>query len=105
MAFTLMWVLMIAIPNLLLAVGGLLLWRRHHTVATLLIGAGFTAVLLALVTSLFESIEYSSLSRAHPDASFIMPHAHVLTQAIHWAGLVGLWTAAIGLLWHAARVR
>jgi hypothetical protein len=95
----------IAIPNLLLAVGGLLLWRRHHSVATLLIAVGFTAVLLALGTSLFESIEYSSLSRAHPDASFIMPHPHVLTQVIHWAGLIGLWTAAVGLLWHAARDR
>jgi hypothetical protein len=40
MAFTLVWVLVIAIPNLLLAVGGWLLWRRHHSAATLLIGAG-----------------------------------------------------------------
>jgi hypothetical protein len=105
MAFTLMWVLVIAIPNLLLAVGGFLLWRRHRSVATLLIGVGFTAALLALAISLFESIEYTSFSRSHSDASFIIPHPHLLTVAIHWAGLVGLWTAAVGMLWHAVRDR
>lgn len=102
MPITIIWVLVLGVPNFLLAMGGWLLWRRHRSTAALLVVVGFTAVLIALLTSLFESIEYSAFYRAHPDASFIARY-HSLTQIAHWIGLLGLWAAAIGLLWHTAR--
>jgi LPXTG-motif cell wall-anchored protein len=96
------WALVLGVPNILLAIGGWLLWRRHRSTATLLVVVGFTAILIALMTSLFESVEYSALYRAHADASLTARY-HSLTQTAHWIGLLGLWAAAIGLLWHTAR--
>ena len=103
MPFLLSWTLVLAIPTLLLAIAGVLLWRRRHSAATLLTGAGFTVALLGLLSSLVESIEARSILRGQPNTWFWEPHFHALMQVMHWAGLLGFWAAAVGLLLHAAR--
>jgi hypothetical protein len=103
--FTLMWSFVLAVPYLLLAVGGLILWKRRRSAATLLVVAGFTAMLIAMATSLVESAEYSTLVRAQPGGTFVVTHYHALRQVIHWAGLVGMWAASIGFVWHAMQQR
>jgi len=100
--FPLIWSLILVIPYLLLAVGGVLLWKRSHSVATMMVVLGFAAVLIAMVTSLFESIEYSALE---PQGALVIAHHRAVTQVIHWAGLAGLWAASIGLVWHATHQR
>ena len=95
-------VFVLVAPYLLLAAGGYLLWRRRHSMATMMVVLGFAAVLMAIVTSLFESIEYSALE---PQGGLVIAHHRALTQAIHWAGLCGLWAASMGLVWHATHQR
>jgi hypothetical protein len=91
--FTLFRASLLAAPYLLLALAGVLLWSRHHSVATVMVSLGFLAFLVARVTSLFESVEYRALVRANPN-SFVIPHYHTL-------GFLGLWVASIGLVWYA----
>jgi MYXO-CTERM domain-containing protein len=101
--FTLTWSLVFTLPFLLLAVAGFLLWRRRRSLATMLVLIGFAAMLLATATSLVESVEYSALVRAQPHGTFVVPHYHALWSVIHWAGLVGMWAASVGLVWHATQ--
>ena len=100
-----MWALILAIPYAVLALAGVLLWKRQPSVATALVALGFAAVLLSEVVGLVESFEYTSIVRAHPDASFVVAHYHTAPRVIHFAGILGLWGAAIGLTWHVVRRR
>jgi len=102
MLFTRAWYFVLLFPYVLLAVGGFLLWKRRHSVATTMVGLGFAAMLLTMATSIFQSIEYNTLD---PQGALIISHLRTLTQAIHWAGLTGLWAASIGLIWHATQQR
>lgn len=91
----------LALPVAALAVGGVLLWRRLRSVATLLVALGFAAALLGQVVDLIASFELSSMMRAHPDSTFFIVYHHGFPLLAHYAGLVGLWAAAAGLTWHA----
>ena len=94
--------LALALPVTALAVGGALLWRRLRSLATLLVALGFTATLLGQVVELLTSIELSSMMRTYPDSTFFIAYHHGFPVLAHYVGLVGLWTAAAGLIWHAA---
>ena len=102
MLFTRAWYFVLLFPYVLLAVGGFLLWKRRHSVATTMVGLGFAAVLLTMATTFFASVEYNSLD---PQGAFIIAHLHTLTRTLHWVGLTGLWAASIGLIWHANQKR
>ena len=84
--------------------------RRRTTVeASALVATALVALdpraLLSEVVGLVESFEYTSIVRAHPDASFVVAHYHTAPRVIHFAGILGLWGAAIGLTWHVIRRR
>ena len=47
MPMTLLGPVVLLTPMLLFALGGILLWRRHHSVPTMLIAVGFIATFVA----------------------------------------------------------
>ena len=105
MPLAVMWALILAIPYAFFALAGLLLWKRHHSGATTLVALGFAAVLLSEVAGLVLSFEYSSIVRAHADASFVIAHYHAAPRMIYFAGILGLWAASLGLIWHIVQRR
>jgi hypothetical protein len=94
------WILVV--PYAVLMVAGVLLWRRTHSVATLLVAGGFAAAALGQIAGLFVSLRVDAIMRAHRDETFYLVQHHAVPQHV---ALVGLWAAAIGLLWHASRGR
>ncbi len=44
-------------------------------------------------------------ARTHQDASVVLAHSHIIPLLTHYATLLGLWTAAVGMVWHAAASR
>ena len=89
MPTTLLGPVVLVTPGLLMALGGILLWRRHHSVPTMLIAGGFTAALVVHIAGFFHTIE-------------AMP---MLRTVLRLSALLGLWVAAVGLFWHGARGR
>jgi len=94
-------VLLFGLPVAALAVGAVLLWRRVHSAATLLIALGFAAAFLGQVADLLGAYEVSSVMRTHPDATYFVAYHHSFPLLAHYVGLLGLWAAAAGLIWHA----
>jgi len=74
------------VPYGLFALAAGLLWRRRRTFATLLMALGFVATLVGEV------------------AGFHVHH-HISPLLTHYATLVGLWAAAVAMVWHAAASR
>jgi hypothetical protein len=70
-------------PYVLFAIAGAFLWTLRRTLATLLIALGFAATLVGQV------------------AGILAQHHHVFPILTHYATLVGLWLAAVGMIWHA----
>ena len=99
------WVSIVAVPYAIFAVIGAVLWKYSRSVATVMVAGGSAAVLLVQVVALLRSFEISAAVRAHQDASYIVVHSHLSSLLAHYVGLVGLWTAAMGLVWHAIRHR
>jgi len=107
---TLIWTLLLVVPYAILTTAGVLLWRRWRSAATGMIALGFAATLLSLASGLFATYkthaalaELTSAPRAHQDTYFIVAHYHrfpLLTL-----GLLGIWAAAVGTLWHVRRDR
>ena len=107
---TLIWTFLLVVPYAILTTAGVLLWRRWRSAATGMIALGFAAILLSLASGLFATYkthavlsELTSAPRAHEDTYFIVAHYHrfpLLTL-----GLLGIWTAAVGTLWHVRRDR
>ena len=89
MLFTPPWYVVLVVPYALLAVAGALLWTRRRTFATLLIALGFAATLVGQAAGMYVSHDV-----AH--------HHHVFPILTHYATLVGLWAAAVGMIWYAA---
>lgn len=103
MLLTTLWYLAFILSFALLSVAGAILWRRFRSSATLLVAVGFTFALLEQLMALTVTVEFRSMLRAHPDASCFLPHLHLVAILGHYTGLLGLWSAAVGLLWHAGR--
>ena len=97
---TITWILVA--PYAVLTAAGVLLWRRSHSVATIMVAAGFAAALLGQIAQLFVSLKVDAVMRAHRDATFFLVQHHTVP---HQVALAGLWAAALGLLWHASRKR
>ena len=87
MLFTVPWDVAVVGPHALFALAGALLWTRRRTLATLLIALGFAAALVGEA------------------AGILAHHHHVFPILTHYATLVGLWLAAVGMIWHAVANR
>jgi hypothetical protein len=104
MLYTLAWVAAITVPYALMTLGGVLLWKRSRSFATAMIGLGFLAALAGDAVGLGGIIQLSNVLGAHPGSTyFIVEHFHMFPFLIRYVGLVGLWAAAVGLVWHSLR--
>ena len=98
------WTLLLMVPCAGLTVAGALLWRRWRSAATAMIALGFTATFLGLASSLFATYkthavlaELTSAPQAQQDTFFVVAHYHFHLATL---GLLGMWAAAVGTLWH-----
>ena len=83
----------------LLTVAGVLLWRRTRTLQTALVAIGFALVLPRQVGTLIEYFEFMALLQGHGvDTYFLILHH----ASLYYVSILGLWIAAVGLVWHAA---
>ena len=92
------WILLA--PYAILTAAGVLLWRRSHSVATILVAGGFAAALRGQIVELFVSVKVAAVMHTHRDETFYLVGHHAVP---HRVALVGVCTAAVGLLWHAGR--
>jgi len=88
-------------PCVVLAVLGILLFKRYRTLATSAIALGFVVVALTQLLSIYG-----------PHAATQIYKAGGMSAALHsawfgwipnvtlWAGAVGSWLGSLGLLWH-----
>jgi len=90
-----------ALPYAALAMGGVLLWRRVHSAATMMIALGFAAAFLGRFVELLSVAELNTIMQAHPDSTFFLVSHHAFPRLIRYVGLLGLWTGSAGLIWHA----
>jgi hypothetical protein len=105
---TLIWALLFVVPYAVLTTAGVLLWRRSRSIATFMVALGFAAALLGQVAGMFISLEFSAAiaaQHAHQNGAPFELHYHVFPWLTHHVGLFGIWTAAVGLVWHASRKR
>jgi hypothetical protein len=105
---TLILTLLLIVPCAVLTAAGVLLWRRWRSAATAMIALGFTATFLSVASGLFATYKthavLSELTTAPPaqqDTFFIVAHYHRFPLL----GILGMWAAAAGTLWHARRHR
>jgi hypothetical protein len=104
----LIWTFLLCLPYAILATAGAVLWRRWRSAAAAMIALGFAATFLGLAWGLFARYEVmaalsdlTSATRAHQDTLFIVAHY----QPPLALGLLGIWTAAVGLAWHVREGR
>jgi hypothetical protein len=99
---------LLVVPDAILTAAAVLLWRRRRSAATAMIALGFAATLLGLASSLFTTYEtqaalldLTSAPQAHQDTFFIVAHYYPMLTL----GLLGIWVAALGMLWHVRQDR
>ena len=103
---TLTMILVLVAPYGLLALAGLLLWKQHRTVATIMIALGFVAAFIGQAAGLHVSHEVDAAIRAHQDTSLVLAeHRRIFPLLTHYAAVCGIWVAAVGTLWHASARR
>ena len=102
----LIWTFLLGVPYAILTTAGIVLWRRWRSGATAMIALGFAATFLGLAAGLFATYRASaalsdvtSAMPVHQDTLFIVAHYHPFSLLA--LGLLGIWTAAAGLAWHA----
>jgi hypothetical protein len=107
---TLIWTLLLVVPFAILTTAGVLLWRRWRSAATGMIALGFAATLLSVASGLFATYEthallseLTSAPRAQQDTFYVVAHYHRFPLLP--LGLLGIWAAAVGTLWHLRRDR
>ena len=97
--------LLSGLPYMVFMLGGILLWKRSHSMATSLVALGFAAVLLVQVARVFTYLTFQPPVEAHHQGDPLAFRLYYM--AVPWwqreVELLGLWAAAIGLLWHAGR--
>ncbi len=84
-----------------------LLLRRCRSIATAMIALGFAATLVSLASGLFVTyrthavlVDLTSAPQARQDTFFVVAHYHRFLPTL---GLLGIWVAAAGTLWHVKR--
>ena len=82
-----------------LTVAGAVLWKRSRSLQTALVAIGFALVLPDQVSALVEYFEFVALLQGRSSDTFFLIHHHAL---LHYISMLGLWVAAVGLVWHAA---
>ena len=104
---TLVWTLLLLVPCAVLTAAGVLLWRRWRSIATAMIALGFAATLVSLASGLFVTyrthavlVDLTSAPQARQDTFFVVAHYHRFLPTL---GLLGMWVAAAGTLWHVRR--
>lgn len=103
------WTLLLIAPCAALTAAGVLLWRRWRSVETAMIALGFAATVVGLASALFATYrthavlsEVTSVHQSQRDTFFIVAHHHFPLATL---GLLGIWAAAAGTLWHVGRHR
>jgi hypothetical protein len=103
------WTLLLMVPCAVLTAAGVLLWRHWRSAATAMIALGFAATFLGLASSLFATYqthavlaELTSAPQAQKDTFFVVAHYRFPLATL---GLLGMWAAAVGTLWHVRRHR
>ena len=103
---TLTWILVLVAPYAFLALAGLLLWKRHRSVATVMIAVGFMATFIGQAAGIHVSHEVGTAVRTHQDVSQVLAqHRRIFPLLTHYASVCGLWAAAVGMVWHAGGKR
>jgi len=97
------------VPSAVLTAAGGLLWRRWRSAATAMIDFGFAATFVGLASSLFVTypthavlLDMPTAPQAQQDTFFFVAHYRFPLATL---GLLGLWAAALGTLWHVTRHR
>jgi hypothetical protein len=100
---TLILTLLLVVPCAGLTAAGVLLCRRWRSAATAMIALGFAATFLSVASGLFATYkthavlsELTSAPPAQQDTFFIVAHYHRFPLL----GVLGMWVAAAGTLWH-----
>ena len=89
-----------ALAYAVLAAAGVVQWKRARSVATAMVAIGFAMVLLDQLVELVQYLQISALLRGHPADTLFVVHHHAFIQYI---SLLGLWFAAVGLMWRSLR--
>jgi hypothetical protein len=105
---TLIWSFLLLLPLAIVTTAGLLLWRRGRSAAAAMIALGFAATLLSLAFCLCMTyrthavlLDMTSAPPPDPDTFFMVTH-----YLPPWAlGILGIWSAALGTLWHVRQTR
>lgn len=107
---TLLWTFLLVGPYAALTTAGVVLWRRWRSAATAMIALGFAATFVALTSGLFAPYkthavlsELTSTPLAQQDTFYVVAHYHQVPLLP--LGLLGIWAAAVGTVWHVRRVR
>jgi hypothetical protein len=82
-----------------LTVAGAVLWKRTRSLQTALVAIGFALVLPDQVSALVEYFEFVALLHGRSSDTFFLIQHHAF---LHYVSILGLWVAAVGLVWHAA---
>ena len=105
---TLIWTFVLVVPYAVLTTAGVLQWRRRRSSATAMITLGFAATFVGLASGLFAPYrthavlsELSTVPLAKQDTYYVVAHYHRFPLLT--VGLLGIWTAAVGTLWHVRR--
>lgn len=103
---TLILTLLLLVPCAALTVAGVLLWRRWRSAATAMTALGFAATSLSLASGLFATYrthavlsDFTSGPQARQDTFFVVAHH----PGFPLIGVLGMWAAAAGMLWHLRR--
>jgi hypothetical protein len=106
---TMIWMLLLIVPCAALTAAGVLLWKRWRSVETAMIALGFAATVFGLASGLFATYrthavlsELTSAPQAQRDTFFVVAHYHFPLATL---GVLGIWAAAVGTLWHVRRNR
>jgi hypothetical protein len=101
--------LLLIVPCAALTAAGVLLWRRWRSAPTAMIALGFGATLIGLASSLFVTykthavlVDMTSAPLTQQDTFFLVAHYRYPLATL---GLLGMWAAAVGTLWHVRRQR
>jgi hypothetical protein len=86
---------------LALTAAGLILWWRTRSAASALVAVGFAMVLADQLALVIQDYQFNAILRGHAGDTFFIIHHHLI---LRYVALIGLCLAAVGLVWHAARV-